>query len=73
MDNWKAGLVQSGTYYEGFVEDVEQVLQGHQQETVTCYGTRHSRIIQRDDQKHKENVEPEKCKVIKQFSMGYYM
>ena len=29
MDNWKAGLVQSGTYYEGYVEDVEQVVKAH--------------------------------------------
>ena len=67
MDNWKTGLVQRGTYYEGYVEDVEQVLQAHQQDTVTCYGTRRSRTTQQDDEKMKENTEPEsekKCKVI---------
>ena len=68
MDNWKAGLVQSGTYYEGYVEDVEQVVKAHQQDTVTCYGTRRSRkteSLQQDGQMN-ENSDPEsgkKCKV----------
>ena len=37
--SWAVGLCRSGTYYEGWVGDIDEVLQLHSQETVTCYGT----------------------------------
>ena len=40
--SWAVGLCRSGTYYEGWVDDIDELLQLHSQETVTCYGTRRS-------------------------------
>ena len=39
---WAKGLKKSGLYYDGFVDDVEAVLEKHRKETVTFYGTRNS-------------------------------
>ena len=36
------GQCRSGTYYKGWVGDIDELLQLHSQETVTCYGTRRS-------------------------------
>ena len=40
--SWAVGLCRSGTYYEGWVDDIDELLQLHSQETVTCYGTQRS-------------------------------
>ena len=40
--SWPVGLCRSGTYYEGWVGDLDEVLQLHSQESVTCYGTQRS-------------------------------
>ena len=40
--SWATGLCRSGTYYEGWVSDIDEVLRVHSQETVTCFGTRRS-------------------------------
>lgn len=42
MESWKEDLECRGTYYEGWVENVERVLTAHKKATVTCYGTRRS-------------------------------
>ncbi len=42
MDDWTKHLKRSGLYYEGWVDDVEQVLGIHKRATVTSYGTRRS-------------------------------
>ena len=39
---WAKGLKKSGLYYDGFVDDIEAVLEQHCKETVTFYGTRNS-------------------------------
>ena len=35
MDDWRKKLKQNGVYYEGWVDDAEQVLSIHKQATVT--------------------------------------
>ncbi len=50
MDDWKVQLVKKGVYYEGWVDDVDQVIEDHKQATVTSYGTQRSRgAAQRTD------------------------
>ena len=39
---WAKGLKKSGLYYDGFVDDIEAVLEQHRKETITFYGTRNS-------------------------------
>ena len=39
---WAKGLKRSGLYFDGFVDDVECVLEKHRKDTVTFYGTRTS-------------------------------
>ena len=39
---WAEGLKKSGLYYDGFVDDIESVLEQHRKDTVTFYGTRNS-------------------------------
>ena len=48
---WAAdhGLHSCGDYYEGFVDDLEAVLSQHRMETVTSYGVRRSRQVNRAD------------------------
>ena len=46
---WAEGLKKSGLYYDGFVDDIESVLEQH----VTFYGTRNSSGASEVD---KENV-----------------
>lgn len=49
---WADGLRKSGLYYDGFVDDIESVLEQHCKDTVTSYGTRNSSRAEQD----KENV-----------------
>ena len=49
---WTEGLKKSGLYYDGFVDDIESVLEQHRKDTVTFYGTRNSSGAEAD----KENV-----------------
>ena len=42
---WAKDLEPRGTYYEGFVEDLDSLLTRFKAETVTTYGTRRSRYI----------------------------
>ena len=39
---WAKGLKRSGLYFDGFVDDIESVLEKHRKGTVTFYGTRTS-------------------------------
>jgi len=39
---WAVGLQKKGTYYEGTVKDVDEILLRHKQMTVTTFGTRRS-------------------------------
>ena len=39
---WAEGLKKSGLYYDGFIDDIELVLEQRHKETVTFYGTRNS-------------------------------
>lgn len=52
-----------GTYYEGWVENAEQVLTAHKKATVTCYGTcrspqNSSSAPGHSSENDKENVTP---------------
>ena len=49
---WAKGLKRSGLYFDGFVDDIESVLEQHRKDTVTVYGTRNSSGAEQD----KENV-----------------
>ena len=40
---WFKGLTKVGLNYEGFVENLEEVLEGHRRCTMTSYGTRNSK------------------------------
>jgi len=39
---WTAGIQRKGAYYEGTVEDVDDMLLCHKQMTVTTFGTQRS-------------------------------
>ena len=43
---WAEGLKKVGTYYEGYVEDLEGTLELHWQDTVTTWGIRRSQSKQ---------------------------
>lgn len=60
MDDWRKKLKQNGVYYEGWVDDAEQVLSIHKQATVTSYGTRRSSTTQAAPDKDTENCCPNK-------------
>lgn len=40
---WAEGLTKCGTYYEGWVSDIDERLSSHARATVTCFGTRRSK------------------------------
>ena len=40
--DWSKGLQSNGTYYEGWVSNLDELLSSHARATVTCYGTRRS-------------------------------
>ena len=39
---WAEGLKKVGTYYEGYVEDLERTLELHRRDTVTTWGIQRS-------------------------------
>ena len=39
---WAEGLKKRGTYYEGYVEDLEGTLESHRRDTVTTWGIHRS-------------------------------
>ena len=41
--SWAKGLKRSGMYYEGIVENLDDVLEAHRRITMTTYGTRTSK------------------------------
>ena len=43
ISTWTEGLKSNGLYFEGYVNDVDHLLEHHRAETVTTYGTRRSR------------------------------
>ena len=42
MDDWSRGLQHRGVFKEGWVEDLDHILESHRKATVTSYGTCHS-------------------------------
>ena len=57
---WSSGLHRNGVYYEGVVDDVEQILEHHRKDTVTSYGTRSSTkhaVLTPRDTSNKEKIE----------------
>ena len=58
---WAKGLKRSGLYFDGFVDDIESVLEKHRKGTVTFYGTRTSTggVAEKENvAAEKENVAP---------------
>ena len=69
VPNWATdyNLRANGLYYEGFVDDLESLLDYHKVVTVTTYGTRKSRKVAvvaglGNDTEGKENESPERQK-----------
>lgn len=70
------GLKQVGVYYEGIVDDVDEVLERHSRHTVTTYGTRTSskpasvkREVESSSNQENEAPHAEK-KVVSTCSIG---
>lgn len=53
---WAEGLQQVGMYYEGYVDDLDSILDKHKIATLTTYGTRSSHK-KRDIKKEKKDVD----------------
>ena len=47
ISQWMEGLTHCGLYYEGYTDDVQQMLTMHSTTTVTTYGVRRSHIYHR--------------------------
>ena len=57
--DWKSGLQRVGTYYEGYIDDLEPVLEDYRRDTVTSWGTRRSSsAIKTVTIEDKENISP---------------
>ena len=57
--NWKSGLQRVGTYYEGYIDNLEPVLENYRRDTVTSWGTRRSSsAIKTATLEEKENTPP---------------
>ena len=56
---WSKSFQKRGTYYEGYVDDLESLLEAHRRDTVTSWGTRRSSKTQHID--NKENIAPTPC------------
>ena len=66
--SWSKGLKRSGLYYEGIVDDCDQVLELHRRSTMSIFGTRtsyraQSKSVSEEDTQDKEDKE-NKDKVI---------
>ena len=61
MDDWRKNLKQNGVYYEGWVDDAEQVLSIHKKATVTSYGTRRSSTTQVSSSTAAPDKDTENC------------
>ena len=55
---WSEGLQKRGTYYEGYVDDLDSVLEAHRRDTITSWGTRRSSKAHSCRTENKENVAP---------------
>ena len=64
MEDWSKGLQHKGVFLEGWVDDVDQVLESHRRATVTSYGTRRSK---KSGCTNKENIELHNGKEMKVF------
>lgn len=63
--SWNENLNPRGTYYEGFVEDLDTLLTRFKAETVTTYGIRKSRYVDSNGDRIREpEADQENTKVI---------
>ena len=53
---WSEGLQKRGTYYEGYVDDLDSILEAHCRDTITSWGTHRSSKAHRTE--NKENLAP---------------
>lgn len=42
LPRWAKGLKRNGTYFEGYVGDIEELLEDHKRDTITTWGIRRS-------------------------------
>ena len=57
--DWKNGLQRVGTYYEGYIDNIELVLEDYRRDTITSWGTRRSyTAIKTVTSEDKENISP---------------
>ena len=56
---WAKGLKKTGLYYDGFVDDIESVLEQHRKETVTFYDTRSSSGAELDKENNNDSLDNE--------------
>jgi len=63
MEDWSKGLQHRGVFFEGWVEDLDQVLESHRKATITSYGTRRSSKAAACN--NKENDKPQNDRKMK--------
>ena len=63
---WAAGLTRRGLYYEGYVDNLSEILNKHAAATVTTYGVRKSRIASHTN----EDKENEVCSLLLNLSVA---
>ena len=63
---WAAGLTRRGLYYEGYVDNLSEVLNKHVAATVTTDGVRRSRIVSHTN----EDKENEVCSLLLNLSVA---
>ena len=57
--DWKSGLQRVGTYYEGYIDNLEPALEDYGRDTVTSWGTRRSSSAMKTaTPEEKENIPP---------------
>ena len=62
--SWSKGLKHSGLYYEGIVDDCDQVLELHRRSTMSTFGTRTSYRAQSKSVSEEDTQDKNKDKVI---------
>lgn len=54
--SWARNLSPKGSYFEGFVDDVDATLEEFKQQTVTTWGTRRSSYVHEESNKENDIV-----------------
>ena len=78
MEDWSKGLQRRGVFFEGWVEDLDQVLESYRKATVTSYGTRRSsKAAACSNKENDESQNDSKMKVwallLKMHTFNYFI